>query len=115
MTRGTCLAPGRASSWLVIDSKRGMLNHPGLFCLGCRYLDRDELVVAFGIFGAEQGQLLTAGQQDEAFTVLDKDLDGEISFGEFQAWWKSMEAEQCDHTCNSCSQMTACISFRGAP
>ena len=62
-----------------------MLSH---FGSGGRYLDRDELDVAFGIFGAEQGQLLTAAEQEVAFTALDKDGDGEVSLEEFQAWWK---------------------------
>ena len=65
-----------------------MLSH---FGSGGRYLDRDELEVAFGIFGAEQGQLLTAAEQEVAFTALDKDGDGEVSScsaAVFQAWWK---------------------------
>ena len=65
-----------------------MLSH---FGSGGRYLDRDELDVAFGIFGAEQGQLLTAAEQEVAFTALDKDGDGEVSScsaAVFQAWWK---------------------------
>ena len=48
---------------------------------------------AVGIFGAEQGQLLTSAQQEEQFAVLDRDGDGEVSFDEFQAWWKGMEAD----------------------
>ena len=48
---------------------------------------------AVGIFGAEQGQLLTSAQQQEQFAVLDRDGDGEVSFDEFQAWWKGMEAD----------------------
>ena len=36
---------------------------------------------------------MTAAQQDEAFSVLDRDGDGEVSFEEFEGWWKGMEAE----------------------
>ena len=38
--------------------------------------------------------MLTAEEQEEQFLVLDRDGDGEVSFEEFECWWKGLEAEQ---------------------
>ena len=61
---------------------------------GSGYLDRAEVEKAAGLLGSSLGVLLDTKQQDMAFRAMDPDGDGEVTFEEFDQWWKGVEAEQ---------------------
>jgi Ca2+-binding EF-hand superfamily protein len=61
---------------------------------GSGYLDRAEVEKAAGLLGSSLGILMDTDQQDAAFRAMDPDGDGEVTFEEFDVWWKGVEAEQ---------------------
>ena len=58
------------------------------------FLDRAEVEKASGVLGAGLGFIMSAEELDKQFTAMDPDGDGEVTFEEFQVWWKGVEAEQ---------------------
>ena len=55
---------------------------------GSGFLDRAEVEKASGVLGAGLGFIMSAEELDKQFTAMDPDGDGEVTFEEFQVWWK---------------------------
>ena len=55
---------------------------------GSGYLDRREIDQAAGQLGGSLGVLMTAEEQEKAFRKMDPDGDGQVTFAEFEVWWK---------------------------
>ena len=58
------------------------------------YLDRAEVEKASGWLGAGLGVIMSAAELDRQFSLMDPDGDGEVTFEEFDSWWKGVEAER---------------------
>jgi Ca2+-binding EF-hand superfamily protein len=58
------------------------------------FLDRDEVAKASGMLSAGLGFVMSGEELDRQFKIMDPDGDGEVTFTEFEAWWKSVEADQ---------------------
>ena len=61
---------------------------------GSGFLDREEMEKASGVLGAGLGFIMSAEELDRQFALMDPDGDGEVTFEEFDQWWKGVEAEQ---------------------
>ena len=56
-------------------------------------LDREEVEKASGVLSASLGFVMSAEELDKQFRLMDADGDEEITFAEFNQWWKGVEAE----------------------
>ena len=56
-------------------------------------LDREEVEKASGVLSASLGFVMSAEEVDKQFKLMDPDGDGEVTFAEFELWWKGVEAE----------------------
>ena len=58
------------------------------------YLDKEEITKAAGVLGAGLGFVMAEDELEKQWRLMDGDGDGQISFDEFEVWWKGVEAEQ---------------------
>ena len=56
-------------------------------------LDKEEVEKASGTLSASLGFVMSADELDKQFKLMDPDGDGEVTFAEFEMWWKGVEAE----------------------
>ena len=63
------------------------------------FLDRAEVEKASGWLGAGLGLIMSAAELDEQFSLMDPDGDGEVTFEEFDDWWKGVVSAQAICRC----------------
>eukprot|EP01043_Picozoa_sp_COSAG02_P040263 COSAG02_NODE_3243_length_7108_cov_5.440291_7_plen_128_part_01 len=61
---------------------------------GSGFLDREEIEKASGVLGAGLGFIMSSEELDRQFRAMDPDGDGEVTFEEFEVWWRGVEADQ---------------------
>ena len=57
-------------------------------------LDREELETAAAMLGSRLGFLMSEEQLDHQWELMDPDGSGDVSFLEFQTWWKGVETSK---------------------
>jgi Ca2+-binding EF-hand superfamily protein/outer membrane protein OmpA-like peptidoglycan-associated protein len=61
---------------------------------GSGSLDREEMEKAAAMLGAQLGFLMNEEQIDHQWALMDPDGDGDVTFEEFQTWWKGVESDK---------------------